>query len=254
MDISNNFDYASYSGCSIHNDFLASSGSSTGLIQNPYSFMWGQFFNEQELESIVRYHNSPFDDDFYKYLIYSNLNYTGSAVDNYEHLRQKLKDNMMLILFDDNFNHRHHIDNINMFRKIFPGVDKWIVTLHMLIGNDSFSYLLQRTESYLILDVICKEFNEKYPLAPIYSIHDAICTYPEYLPDLKELILGRFYEITGIKVGLKLSPWIYDQEPKLGDIDEEWAKIKSVRTLNKYREANYQVFSSNIERGSRFLS
>lgn len=86
---------------------------------------------------------------------------------------------------------------MKMFQKVYPGVDKWICSLHNQIGSNKFAYLLQRTESYLVLDIISREFHDKYPSIPVYTIHDAICTYEEYLPELQSLLLGRFYEITG---------------------------------------------------------
>lgn len=248
------FGYTSYSGGPINTDFHVYSSSSTGLTQNTYSFMWGHFFNESEMESILRYQNLPFNEDFYKYLIKSNINCTSGNSDDYEYQRQKIKDNMMLILFDDDYKHRHNIENIKMFRNVFPGIDKWISNLHKMIGNNSFSYLLQRAESYLVLDVICREFHHKYPAAPVFTIHDAVCTYPEYLPGLKELILERFLEITGLKVGLKEDPFIANPEPKSEDIEKEWKKIRPVNSFKRFQEESYQVLSSNINRGADFLS
>ena len=135
----------------------------------------------------------------------------------------------------------------------FPGVDKWICMMHQLIGNDRFAYLLQKTESYLMLEVICREFHEKHPSAPVFTIHDAICTLPQYLPDLKELILERFPEITGAKVGLKSSLLTPELKSKPEEIDEEWQKIRPVNTLEKFMEISFYVFPGNIEKGSEFL-
>jgi hypothetical protein len=46
--------------------------SSDGLTQNIYSFMWGQFFNDNEPESIHIYQTEVLDVDFYKYLLKNN--------------------------------------------------------------------------------------------------------------------------------------------------------------------------------------
>jgi hypothetical protein len=254
MDIQDSFNYASYSGSSMHTDFNINSGSSSGIIQNTYSFMWGSFFDEHELESIERYQTSPFEDDFYKYLLKTNQSITGNPEDISPAQRQKLKDNMMYILFDDNLGHRNNNEYIKMFKSVYPGVDKLICSLHKQIGSDKFAYLLQRTESYIMLDLISREFYDKYPLLPVFTIHDEICTYPEYLPDLKEMILERFQEITDIRVGIKTSLWEPVPEPKPEDIEKEWMKIKPINTLKSYQKKNYSVFSSNIQRGSRFLS
>ena len=254
MDSSNSFEYASYSGCSMHTDFNNNSGSSTGLIQYSYSFMWGLYFEEYELESIKRYQASPFEDDFYSYLIKSSQCISDNVIDFNPVTRQKLKDNIMYILFDSNGKHRNNNEYIKMFQRVYPGVDKWICYLHTHIGSDKFAYLLQRTESYLVLDLITREFHEKFPVQPIFTIHDAVYTYEEYLPDLKQLLLERFYEITGVRVGVKTTFGKSSTEPKPEDIDKEWLKIKPISTLKSYQKKNYSVFSSNIERGSRFLS
>jgi len=92
----------------MHTEFNFNSGSSSGFTQNTYSFMWGQFFNDIELESIKRYQTSPFEDDFYRYLIRSSQSVSGDINEFNPARRQKLKDNMMYILFDSNRQHRNN--------------------------------------------------------------------------------------------------------------------------------------------------
>jgi len=250
----NQFGYTSYSGTSIHTDFNLSSCSSTEITQNSYPFMWGLFFNDNELRSIEKYQSIPFDKDFYSYLI-NNPKFEDGFKNNTPFLhRQKVKDNMMYILFDDNLRNRNNNPYIKMFHNTFPGVDKWICTIHNTIGKEKFSYLLQKTESYLILDVISRDFNEKNPTVPIFTIHDSICTYPEYLPDLKKSILGHFQGIVGHPVGLKESLWIPNPEPKTEDIEDEWSCIKPVISAKKLENEQHKIFSSNIERASEFFS
>lgn len=141
---------------------------------------------------------------------------------------------------------------MKMFQKVYPGVDKWICSLHNQIGSNKFAYLLQRTESYLVLDIISREFHDKYPSIPVYTIHDAICTYEEYLPDLQSLLLGRFYEITGY-IGVKTDCQKTSPEPKPEDIELEWAKIRPINTYKNFTKVHSGVFISNIERGAEFL-
>lgn len=159
--------------------------------------MWGQFFEKKDIESIIRYQQSPFNQDFYSSLIKTYQTITGRVENYYPEQRQKLKDTMMFILFDSNRKHKNNNENIKMFQMVFPGVEKWIGSMHKLIGKGRFAYLLQRTESYLVLDVVCREFHEKYPSQPVFTIHDAIYTYEEYLPGLQSLLLECFNDITG---------------------------------------------------------
>jgi hypothetical protein len=61
-----------------------------------------------------------------------------------------------------------------------------------------------------------------------WKIYNAVYTHEEYLPDLRQWFLERLYETTEIKVGVKVNPENPCPEPKLGDIDYEWAKIKPI--------------------------
>jgi hypothetical protein len=216
-------------------------------------FMWGQFFEKKDVESIIRYQQSPFNQDFYSSLIKIYHTITGNVKDYYPEQRQKLKDTMMYILFDNNRKHRNNNEHIRIFQLVFPGVEKWISGMHKLIGKGRFAYLLQRTESYLILDVVCREFHEKFPSQPVFTIHDAVYTYEEYLPDLQSLLLGRLTEITGITVGVKTKTEKSNPEPKLEDIDLEWAKIKPINSRKNFDKVHSGIFISNIERGAAFL-
>lgn len=86
------------------------------------SFMWGQFFEKKDVESIIRYQQSPFNQDFYSSLIKTYQTITGQVEDYYPEQRQKLKDTMMFILFDSNSKHRNNNENIKMFQMVFPGL------------------------------------------------------------------------------------------------------------------------------------
>lgn len=218
------------------------------------SFMWCKFYTDTEVESMVRYQKSPFRDDFYTSVIRSYQTMTGEMDDYYPEQRQKLKDSMMYIMFDDNKNHRNHNDTMWMFRSVYPGVDKWIREIHLLIGKKKFSYLLQRSESYLILDVVSREFHHKHPDVPVFTVHDAVFTAEEYVPVLTSLVLERFKEITGIEVGLKVKYPEMNPEPKPVDVDKIWKKIDRVKTQKGYEKIKNSVFSSNVDRGMKFLN
>lgn len=136
---------------------------------------------------------------------------------------------------------------------VYPGVDKWIEWILKTIGKSKFSLLLQRAESYLVLDVVCREFIQRYPSVPVFTIHDAVLTYEEYLPDLQKRLLERFQEITGVKVGIKNKSEKPNPEPTQKDIDKAWSKISRITTREKFKKKFNGVFVSNIERGSAFL-
>jgi hypothetical protein len=160
----------------------------------------------------------------------------------------------MFILFEDNTKHRSNNEQIKIFQSVFPGVDNWVRRIHDMIGNDRFSYLLQRSESYLLLDVILREFNEQYPEAPLFTIHDAVLTTERYSKQLNEYIVKRLNEITGVKSGCKIVMHETMTEPKEIDIESKWKKIKPINSKKKLDMKSAGVFSSNVTRGKDFLN
>ena len=223
-------------------------------LNHSSSFMWCNFFTTSDIESINRYTQSPFNSDFYtyvldRYYVYNNIPTRVVQKDE----REKLKSTMMYVLFDDNPNHRYHNNQIQIFQKVYPGVERWINQIHKMIGKQRFSYLLQRVESYLLLAVICKEFNEQFPIAPLMTIHDGVFTTEEYIQKLNTLILRRLYEITGVSAGCKIKASQIDPKPQIQDVENEWGKIEPINTEEKYLKNINGVFTSNITRGSQFL-
>lgn len=239
-----------------NNDYIQYYTSHTGTTSNPYyytsgtsSFMWCEFLSEKELESIISYTQSPFNLDFYSYIIKKH----NPELEINSTMRDKLKGTMMFVLFDDNSNHRNNNEQIKIFESVFPGVDNWIRKNHTMIGKDRFSYLLQRTESYLIIDVICREFNQLYPNAPLLTIHDGIFTTEMYSKLLNEFVIKRLKEITGISSGCKIKRGHSTSQPLKKDIESKWTKIQPITNKKKFDKKRAGVFDSNVVRGSGFL-
>jgi hypothetical protein len=220
---------------------------------NSSSFMWCNLFTTSELDSINKYTQSPFYLDFYKNVLDRYYVYTNTPRNIQTDDRDKLKGTMMFVLFDDNQNHRNNNYHIKIFQTVYPGVERWINQVHKLIGKQRFSYLLQRAESYLLLNVICREFNEQNPTAPLLTIHDGVFTSSKHVQKLKGLVLKRLNELTGVLAGCKIKSSQIDPNPQIQDIENEWAKIEPINTVEKYLKNINGVFTSNITRGSEFL-
>lgn len=219
-----------------------------------YSFMWCKFSTQGELESINHFKNTPFYNDFYTYVLRSYYQKTGvrPPVD-ISLQRDEFKKSMMFVLFEGNNKHRNHNHNIKVFRTVFPGVDKWITEFHKRVGTAKFSYLLQRTESYLLLDKICREFHFKNPDAPLFTIHDGILTHQKYVSGLTGFVLRRLEQITGVSAGFKIKIPQINPEPRIEDIDKVWGKINGINTPEKYNKVQSFVFQNNVERGIELL-
>ena len=227
--------------------------SSSNNTNNSTSFMWCNFFTTTELDSINRYTLSPFYLDFYKNVLDRYYVYTNTPRNIQTDDRDKLKGTMMFVLFDDNQNHRNNNHHIKIFQTVYPGVERWINQVHKLIGKQRFSYLLQRAESYLLLNVICREFNEQNPTAPLLTIHDGVFTTLKHVQKLKGLILKRLNELTGVLAGCKVKYSQIDPKPQIKDVNNEWAKIEPINTEERYLKNINGVFSTNINKGFEFM-
>ena len=209
-------------------------------------------FSNSEIEDIYNYQSAQYENDFYMDVIEKYTQTTGEVIED-ENQRQKLKKTMMFVLFDDNYYHRNNNQYIQMFGSVYPGVNKWIEKIHRLIGRSQFAYLLQRCESYLMLNIVAREFHDKNPEAPIFSIHDALLTYPEYIPEIAGMTQNRFKEIIGTGVGVKNKTSTRDPRLTLVEIDEVWKEIEPIKTEKKFDKVAGSVLASNIEKGLDFL-
>jgi hypothetical protein len=81
----------------------------------------------------------------------------------------------MQFLFYNNSKAREK-NELNYLVKQYPSINSIIISFLNVIGEKNFSFLLQRSESLLGIDIISKEFNEKFPKEPLFTLHDAILT------------------------------------------------------------------------------
>ena len=159
----------------------------------------------------------------------------------------------MYILFDNNYHHRNANNFIRAFKKVYPGVNKWLETIMASIGKKGFSYLLQRAESHLLLNIVSREFYTTKPNAPLFTLHDGLYTYEENIPYLDGLVRTRLNEITGVLAGTKVSNSEIIVTPNIKDIDEVWKKIEPITTDAKLNKKKGVVLKSNITRALDFL-
>ena len=71
--------------------------------------------------------------------------------------------------------------------------------------------------------------------------------------ELKELILKRLKEITGLQAGCKIIEHQPNSEPSEKDLETKWKKIKPTNNKQRLDKKRAGVFSSNITRGKEFL-
>ncbi len=217
-------------------------------------YMWCEFLSENECQSLIEYGSYQFKNDFYTDIIDKNIaEFDDKSLENREKLREKLKNSMMLVLFDDNYKNRNNNLYIQLFNNVYPGVNVWLERIHKMIGKKEFSYLMQRTESYLLLNCACREFNEKYPKAPIFTIHDGLYTTKEYINELTQITKENLIKITGATPGIKHSRESISTYPESNVIDSRWKKIKAINTKSKFEKAKHTILDYNLKLAEDFI-
>ncbi len=215
-------------------------------------YMWGEFLNEKEFKSLIDYTKFDFSEDFYQSLI-SDLNPEDYGFRDLKELRDAVKSNIMLILFDDNYRNRNNNQYFQIFRNKYPGINSWIERVHVRIGRKDFAYLLQRTESYLMLNSVSRRFLLENPKAPLLTVHDALYTIPEYINNLTDTTTSVLSDITGVKCGLTITSNNLEPEVDHKTIDRRWKKIEKINSKRALEKASSGIFEVNIRMAEEFL-
>jgi len=125
---------------------------------------------------------------------------------------------------------------------------------HKVIGNSTFSLVMQRCESWLLLHKVCREFLIQHPSIPLFTIHDGLYTYKEYTKGLASLVITNCRDVVGVEPGLKIEPPRIETSPLIQDVDEVWKEIQPITTIDQFKKIKGGVFSANIERGCLFVT
>ena len=205
-------------------------------------------FLEGKDVGIKKYRGIPFYDDFYSHVLKNELGREPTKIE-----RERLKQKTMQFLFFNNSKAKRK-NELKYLVSQYPSINSFITSCLNVIGERNFSFILQRSESYLVLDVISKEFNERFPNEPIFTIHDAILTTEKNAEYMFNLMEKRLAEYTGIIPGLKLEKPEISVIPSEYDIQRITEKIilRSKKLSNVYNAV--EVLESNLIRMEQLLS
>lgn len=204
----------------------------------------GVHFYESDFDLLKDFTEFGFSEhDFYNYIL--------SKVDNPEVDRDKVKSNIMNFLFEKNTEFRNDNKIINMISEVFPSLSYFTEYFVSVYGGTEFSYLLQKTESYLILKKVCKKLNENFPEIPFYTIHDSILTTIDNIEIVNNLMTQTIETITGKKPGIK-SKVLEKPEDMDKDLNSIWEKVL-IKSQSSFEKQQWSMIKSNMEKGSQFL-
>ncbi|MFT3908269.1 MAG: hypothetical protein QM737_02495 [Ferruginibacter sp.] len=178
----------------------------------------------------INFNNFPWKDDLYNYIV------KRAEKEGYQKLfpdRTTVKKKMMMILYDDGV-HMDRDSGFLLFQKWFPQEADMILFFKQLSRKKKeqlakkglkiapgtvinyLPILLQRLESKLILEDICKRISQEIPAAPLLPVHDCILTTEKYADDIKQIVGRELKKITGIEPGLTVE--LYNHQQTLDDL------------------------------------
>lgn len=216
-------------------------------------FMWCHFFEPTEIKNIQEYQSIPFKEDYYSFVIKTNSD-TEITPEELEKERTSFKKSTMYILFDGNQSRRKNNPKVKYMNQCYPGVNKWLELALEHIGGKELSYILQRSESYFLLNKVSRRFSHENPNAPIFTIHDGLYTHEEYVDHLQTLITDTGLELTGILPGVKIEYPRIEIIPSFEDVNNHWKKVKWVTNQKQFDKKKRRVFQSNIDRAFKFIN
>jgi len=211
------------------------------------SILFPRFLEGKE-KGIEQYQNISFEDDFYSIVLRNELGREPTTIE-----RNSLKHKTMQFLFYNNPKAKQKSE-LKYLVKQYPQINEFIGSCLNGVGVKRFSYLLQRAESFLVLDTVCVEFNNKFKSAPFFTIHDAVLTTEEHYEELYSIMFEQLKLMTGINPGLKIEKHSLEVIPSNDSIKYVTEKIikrsKQIKVLNN----TSGVFDYNLAKTEELIN
>ena len=210
------------------------------------SILFPQFLKNKQV-GINHFRSIPFHNDFYSHVLKTELNRAPTAVE-----RERMKMKTMQFLFFNNSVGRKK-NELGYLVRQYPEVNLFITQCLNVIGPRNFARFLQKSESFLLIDNIAKDFHNTHPKAPLFTIHDSILTTKEFSNGVHKLMYDRLYELTKIKPGLSMESFSINTTPATTDVERIYSKVsiqakKYDRFVNsaEFRESYLELTNSLI--------
>ncbi len=98
-----------------------------------------------------------------------------------------------------------------LFRELFPTV--YDLFAHIKSKDKKLlPLILQRIESYLVLEVICKRIAKEQPSIPLFTVHDSIATTVGNEKIVRDIMLEELTRYIGLEPSLKYDYWFNPED------------------------------------------
>jgi hypothetical protein len=187
-------------------------------------YMCGTFLENKDVDE---FRSLPFHDNIYDYL--NELLFQNHKS------REFVKGNVMRYL-----NLKKYRENnlfIRKMKEFFPSVDGMIETINGVDeSRGCLSILLQRFESYLLLDIGAKEVLKKIPEINFFTIHDSMVVEEQFAEIVRNILSDIIHETTGKKIGFKIKQYVDPFEKIDVLVTEIWNKSsKKIISIRRKR-------------------
>ncbi len=145
------------------------------------------------------------------------------SIENLEKRSQQIRKFAKIATFQSLFDttRAHYYNNVvKAFKACFPHV--YMIFQQVKSGHrkvlqngktiresayNTLACILQRFESYLVLEKICVEINEMDPNIPIFTIHDSVVTITDHKDKVKQIFCKNVTELLGVNPCLEIEEW-----------------------------------------------
>jgi hypothetical protein len=210
--------------------------------------MFGIFSESTDSKGLQRkiFNEILWEDDFYLYII-------KKAVDSEQPdvfpTKQKTKKRIINIFFDTG-GYMYQNEARILFAQWFPQEAAFIEKVHTLSRklkatkskyNDAITnllpILLQRIESMIMLEHVCRVISEELPAAPLLPVHDCIHTTPHYAEQVRAIMEREMTAVVGVKPGIKVEH--YNKQEMLDGLEklaqEDWEEVLEKKAKKKLK-------------------
>ena len=217
-------------------------------------FITGLYFSSMMIEGIKKYTNIDFTSDYYSFILSEGKRLFPDHINKHKVFlkgRDYIKGQIMNFLFEWNGYNREGNPFGELMELLYPELCDYVIRFNQYYTSTEFSYLLQRSEVFLMLNV-CKELQLQHPNIPFYTIHDSILTTQSNLPIVQKVMSDVITKLTGKSVGVKSNllhqPISIDEEL----VDEIFNKVR-IKNDKEWRDSRTYILTKNIKLGIDFF-
>lgn len=195
----------------------------------------------KNLENELLLYEKMFDGDFYENFmnLINSKNTLKNKLNGFKN-RNQCKKTIMYLLFEQFPNYSKKPLEYVIFSQTFPCITK-ILNTYKNIRKNSVAIILQKIESKLFLDTITKKIGQINTNIPMFTIHDAILTTPEFVELVNEIMVSVITNEIGIV------PKISFSDSKTENTEEILEEIANSIILDLKSKASKKSYLNEID-------